>query len=106
MAIRMISQSVTFSRPFLLGGFEQIEPAGTYTVDTEEESMDDVSFPVWKRNATVMHVVHGSETQYVKIDPEDLRQALVRDAGQDDPMSANLARLETSSAKVARRKKF
>jgi hypothetical protein len=83
MVTRMLSQIVTFRRPFVLDGFDQIEPAGTYTVDTEEESLDDVSFPVWKRNATVMHILHANETAYVKIDPEDLRKALERGAPQE-----------------------
>jgi hypothetical protein len=110
MVTRMLSQIVTFRRPFLLDGFDQIEPAGAYTVDTEEESLDEVSFPVWKRNATVMHILHGNETAYVKIDPDDLRKALERDAGQTDQASADLARLEVNrgrnNARMARRKKF
>ena len=110
MAIRMLSQTITFRRPFLLDGFDQIEPPGTYTVDTEEESLDDVSFPVWKRNATVIHIQHGNETSYVRIEPEDLRKAQERDAGQKDEAAADLARLEINrgrnNARMARRKKF
>jgi hypothetical protein len=110
MVTRMLSQIVNFRRPFVLDGFDQIEPAGAYTVDTEEESLDDVSFPVWKRNATVMHILHGNETAYVKIDPEDLRKALERDAGQKDEATTDLARLEINrgrnNARMARRKKF
>ena len=69
MPTRMLIRVVTFRRPFVLDGFERVEPAGTYTVDTEEESLDEVSFPVWKRLATVMHITHDGATEYVRIDP-------------------------------------
>ncbi len=110
MATRMLSRTVTFRRPFVLDGFEQVEPAGIYTVDTEEESLDDVSFPVWKRNATVMHIIHGPVTEYVRIGPEDLRKAELRDAAQDEPAGAAQALLEAgrtrNNARLARRKKY
>src|SRR6185437_6792974 len=79
MPTRMQSRNVTFRRPFVLDGFDRVEPAGTYTVDTEEETIDDVSFAVWKRCATVMHIVRDGATEYVRIDPEDLLKALSRD---------------------------
>ena len=69
-----------------------------------------MSFPVWKRNATVIHIRHGNETSYVRIEPEDLRKAQERDAGQKDEAAADLARLEINRgrnyARMARRKKF
>ena len=110
MAVRMTSTEVTFSHPFVLHGFDKIEPAGTYLVETEEESVDDVSFPVWKRAATIMHITRGSATEYVRIDPEDLRKALVRDSGQDESPGALEARLlaarrPRASAKIVRRRR-
>jgi hypothetical protein len=82
MAVRMTSTEVVFSRPFLLTGFQQIEPAGTYLVETEEECIDDVAAPTWKRTATLIHLPHGATTEYVRIDPSDLRKALDRDGAQ------------------------
>lgn len=109
MPTRMQSRSVTFRRPFVLDGFDRVEPAGTYTVDTEEETIDDVSFAVWKRCATVMHIVRDGATEYVRIDPEDLLKALSRDEAQDDPVAAQ-TRLDASRqrnmTRLARRKKF
>lgn len=110
MAIRMTSTEVTFGHPFVLHGFDKIEPAGTYLVETEEESIDDVSFPVWKRVATIMHITHGAATEYVRIDPEDLRKALVRDSCQDESPSALEARLSAArrprgNARLARRRR-
>jgi hypothetical protein len=83
MAVRMTSMEVVFARPFLLTGFRQVEPAGTYLVETEEECADDVASPVWKKNATVIHLTHDGATDYVRIDPEDLRKALSRDGAQE-----------------------
>ena len=110
MPTRMLSRTVTFRRPFVLEGFERVEPAGTYTVDTEEESIDEVSFAVWKRCATVMHVTHDGATEYVRIDPEDLRKALVRDEVSEDPEGAAQARLDLGrrrgNTRLALRKKY
>jgi len=106
----MQSRSVTFRRPFVLDGFERVEPAGTYTVDTEEESIDEVSFAAWKRGATVMHITHDGVTGYVRIDPEDLRKALARDEAVGEPEGAAQARLDANrqrgASRLARRKKF
>jgi len=93
MAVRMTSAEVVFHRPFVLYGFDKIEPPGTYKVETEEESIDDVSFPVWKRVATIIHITHGGATEYVRIDPEDLRKALTRDNGPDESPNALESRL-------------
>jgi hypothetical protein len=92
----MISREVVFRRPFVLHGFDKIEPAGAYTVETEEESIDEISFPVWKRVATVMHITHGGATEYVRIDPEELSKALLRDASQDETPGDNEARLKAA----------
>ena len=96
MPVRMTSTEVVFQHPFVLQGFDKIEPAGTYVVETEEESIDEVSFPVWKRGATVMHVKRAGATEYVRIDPEDLRKALLRDASQTETPDDNEARLKAA----------
>lgn len=93
MAVRMTSRDVVFRRPFVLHGFDRVEPAGTYKVETEEESIDDVSFLVWKRMGTVIHIMRGGATEYVRIDPEDLRKALARDSGGEESADAVEARL-------------
>lgn len=109
MPTRMQSRSVIFRRPFVLDSFDRVEPAGTYTVDTEEETIDDVSFAVWKRCATVMHIVRDGATEYVRIDPEDLLKALTRDEAQEDPFAAQTrldASRQRSANRLARHKKF
>ncbi len=65
---------------------------------------------MWKRCATVMHIVRDGATEYVRIDPEDLRKALLRDAGIDAPDGAAQARLEAgrrrNTTRLARRKTY
>ena len=111
MAVRMTKTEVVFRRPFVLHGFDATEPAGTYTVETEEESIDDVSVPVWKRLATIMHVTRAGAVEYVRIEPEELREALERDAGPEESPSATAARIETArrprhNPRLVRRRKF
>jgi hypothetical protein len=76
---RTTSATIYFTQPFVLDGFSERQPAGSYLVDTEEELLDDLSFPVWRRIATVMRVTRLGATEYVTIDPDALQDALLRD---------------------------
>lgn len=93
VALRMTCREVVFRHPFVLRGFDRVEPAGSYKVETEEESIEDVSFPVWKRLGTVIHVMRGGATEYIRIDPEDLRKALARDGVGGETSAALEVRL-------------
>jgi hypothetical protein len=61
-------------------------PPGTYNVVTDEELIDGLSFPVYRRSSTVMFVpgLSGSSIEMVTIDPLDLAAAQVRDALPQD----------------------
>jgi hypothetical protein len=91
MATRTSTKQVTFRRPFLLSGFDSLQPAGTYRVDTEEELMEEISFPVWKRVATIMQLTRGGATEYPQIDPDELQEALLRDWAQPNPSAPPFA---------------
>jgi len=112
MPIRTTSETVTFKRPFILSGFDKLQPAGTYTVDTEEEQLDAISFPAWKRTATVIELKNAGSVEYLRIDPKELREALMRDGQQADPAetlspSSPKAQLNRArAARLARRKRF
>nr|WP_308239823.1 hypothetical protein [Azospirillum argentinense] len=75
---------MTFSHPFMLTGIDGVQPAGTYTVETDEELVDGLSFPVYRRVATVilLPVRAGGTTlaQSATIDPLDLERAEQADA--------------------------
>ena len=82
MTMRTTSRTIAFRRPFLLRGFEFEQPAGAYIVDTEEELMESLSFPVWKRVATSIWLRDNGTTEYLRIDPADLDAACARDGTQ------------------------
>lgn len=85
MVTRTKSHTVTFLRPFILDGFERIQAAGSYIVDTEEELMQTVLFPTWKRLSTVIRLKILGATEHLPVDPEQLHEALMRDGAQQDP---------------------
>ena len=112
MTTRMTSKTVTFQRPFILAGFNQVQAPGSYTVETEEEQIDSVSFPAWKRTMTIIHLKNGVTTEYQPIDPGELQEALLRDEAQDDPAvppgpdSAGGRHTRARATQFVRRKKF
>ena len=59
-------------------------PAGDYKVTTDEELIQELSFPVYRRIATMIFVPaeshHASTVEMVAIDPRDLQEAQDRDA--------------------------
>ena len=74
---------VTFCRPFVIAGFEQELPAGDYVIETEEELIEGLSFPVYRRVSTTLHVdrIPGrpGQKESWQVVPEALEAALVRD---------------------------
>ena len=84
MPTRTNSQTVTFAHPFLLKGVDRVLPAGDYKVTTDEELIQELSFPVYRRVATMIFVPaeshQASSVEMVAIDPRDLQEARDRDA--------------------------
>jgi hypothetical protein len=77
-------KATIFQNPFLLEGVGRVLPAGTYDVITDEELIDGLSFPVYRRTATMIEVpmraVSGASSETMTIDPAQLAKALERDA--------------------------
>jgi len=88
MTTRTNSQTVTFAHPFLLKGVDRMLPAGDYKVATDEELVQELSFPVYRRVATMIFVPgeshQTSSVEMVAIHPHDLQQAQDRDAATQD----------------------
>jgi hypothetical protein len=84
MTIRTSSKTVSFARPFLLKGIDRVLAAGQYKVITDEELIEELSFPVYRRVATMIFVPadsqNSSSIEMVAIDPRDLQDAQDRDA--------------------------
>ncbi len=87
MTTRSHSKSVVFSHPFELKGIDRILPAGDYRVVTDEELIEELSFPVYRRVATMIFVPaeshHASSVEMVAIDPHELQAAQERDLNHD-----------------------
>jgi hypothetical protein len=79
MTVRTSSKTVTFAHPFLLKGVDRILAAGDYRVVTDEELIEGLSFPVYRRVATMIFLPaesgNASMVEMVTIDPQDLQAA-------------------------------
>jgi hypothetical protein len=84
MATRTRRETVVFGSPFLLKDIGRTLPAGDYEVLTDEELIEGLSFPVYRRVSTMMMVPapppRTSSTEMLTVDPRELRLALDRDA--------------------------
>jgi hypothetical protein len=81
--MRTITKNVTFTRPFVLDGFPELLPAGTYTVETEEESLDSMTVVAWRRVSTTLRVRIDGAIECRTIEPDALHEALMRDGAQE-----------------------
>jgi hypothetical protein len=78
---------VSFGQPFTLSTIEGRQPAGSYTIETDEELVGGVSFPAYRRTATWIRLPSpasyaGGPTgldRLVNVDPAELEAALADD---------------------------
>ena len=70
----------------MIDGFEQELPAGDYVIETEEELIEGLSFPAYRRLSTTLHVdrIPGrpGQKESWQIVPEALEAALIRDEAE------------------------
>ena len=90
MTVRTTSKTVTFMHPFSLSGTIEAHPAGTYTVETDEELLQPSSLPAYRRISTLMRLPVRTTgtvlTQIVETNPVELARALARDAQVNETM--------------------
>jgi hypothetical protein len=83
MTIRTTSSTVRFSRPFALTGIDDEQPPGSYTLEIDEELLQTLSFPAYRRIATWIRLPPrpGSTelARIVGIDPLELAALLALD---------------------------
>jgi len=77
--MRTTRETVTFDLPFSLSGAEKQYPAGTYTIETNEELVEGLSFLAYRRVATpiylpLSHSAAGA-MQVGSINPQELGAA-------------------------------
>ncbi len=87
MTTRTRRKTVNFKMPFSLEEIDRSLPAGSYKVVTDEELVEGLSFPVYRRIATMMLVPGrlARSVEMVTIDPLALAQALERDTSTEKP---------------------
>jgi hypothetical protein len=95
MLTRTSSKIVIFKRPFSLKGVDRILPAGDYRVVTDEELIEGLSFPVYRRVSTVIFVPaqshQASSIEMVTIDPSDLKAVQDHDAATHQVLRTDAA---------------
>ncbi|MFC0241933.1 hypothetical protein [Rhodopseudomonas telluris] len=85
MTTRTRRETIVFAQSFRLRGLDRELPAGAYDVVTDEELIEGLSFPVFRRVATMITVPcappHHSAVEMIAVDPEAIRDARHADGG-------------------------
>ena len=83
MTVRTSKKTITFERPFVLNGLDEVLPSGAYCVETDEELLEGISFPAYRRISTLIHLHarpgHPGLVRTLTIDPNELDAAVERD---------------------------
>jgi hypothetical protein len=80
-------EDIVFRRPFSLKGWAEPQPAGTYSVETDEELIEGLSFPAYRRDATTITrrtSRAGGLVQAIPVDPRELAEAQAKDGAAAD----------------------
>ena len=84
MPERTTLTTITFSHPFSLIDVDGVQPAGTYTVEIIDTTLDNLSFLAYRRVSTSIMLPpvgkSARERQVIYVDPLELEEALKRDA--------------------------
>ena len=84
MTTRSRRETVHFKHPFRIKGIDRLLSPGDYEVITDEEMIEGLSFPSYRRVATMIMVPgeapHGSSVEMISIGSIDLSDAQRIDA--------------------------
>ena len=82
MTIRTRTKTVTFMRPFVLGGMDEVFPAGDYEVETDEELIEGLPFLAYRRVSVCIHLPPPSGnpalTRTIALSPRVLDATLLK----------------------------
>jgi hypothetical protein len=106
VTIRTQRRSVEFRRAFLLKGIDRILPPGKYDIVSDEELIEGLSFPVYRRVSTIIFVpaAKASAVEMVAVDPRDLQAAQDRDATVPQSPAAEMPAAQMPAAEASPRK--
>lgn len=86
MDSRIRSQRLTFAHPFPVDGRDELQPAGSYLVEIDEERLEGLSFVAWRRVQATIRLdgppLRPGVIERVAIGTEALEVALAA-AGRD-----------------------
>lgn len=92
MTTRSKRVTFTFAHPFSLKGVDRTLAPGHYEVVTDEALVEELSFPVYRRVATLIFLpaeaYEPSSIEMVNIDPADLATAHERDRAKSAAAAA------------------
>ena len=82
MTTRSRRETITFQHPFRLRGVDRLLPPGAYEVITDEEMIEGLSVPAFRRVATMIMVpaAQNATMEMVSIGSVDLADAQHADA--------------------------
>jgi hypothetical protein len=110
MITRTIGETITFQHPFRLSGADDLQPAGRYLVEIDEELIQSLSFPAYRRLSTFIHLggrPNSNElARVVDIDPTELASVRARDgrAQKIAPTSTHWPAVRAHEERVAQKK--
>jgi hypothetical protein len=81
--MRSRRETVTFLHPFRIRGIDRLLPSGAYEVITDEEMIEGLSFPAFRRIATMIVVPAAEQSltmEMISIGSVDLSDAQRTDA--------------------------
>src|ERR1700733_824686 len=67
MTMRSRRETITFKPPFRIKGIDRLLPAGAYEVITDEEMIEGLSFPVFRRVATMIMVPAAAQNSAMEM---------------------------------------
>jgi hypothetical protein len=76
-------ETVVFQHPFRIPSIARLLPAGAYEVVTDEEMIEGLSFPVYRRVATLMMVPAQAPNQS-SVEMMSISSVELADAQRDD----------------------
>lgn len=77
MLTRTQREQLVFRHPFRLKGWYTDQPAGSYMVETEEELIEGLSFPAYRRVSTTLTRAvagHTSGGEAIPVEPQELER--------------------------------
>ena len=88
MSTRTRRETVHFKHPFLIKGVDRLLPSGSYEVITDEEMIEGLSFPSFRRVATMI-MVPGAEPRHSSVEMISISSVHLSDAQRKDASASD-----------------